>query len=134
MEGRALCKHNMGQCHVLLVQLTFASEPIRRGSFVPNSRDIVYSADIGGNEQYQLFRREASTGASTMLTDGVHRHSGPVWSHDGSRFAWSNNARNGKDTDVWVMNPDVPGDAVLVGPAEGAWYATEWSQIGRAHV
>ncbi|MCO4771387.1 MAG: S9 family peptidase [Deltaproteobacteria bacterium] len=108
-------------------QVTYRVEPARRGGFVPGSKDIVFTGDIGGNEQYQLFRLSAETGETTLLTDGLHRHSTPSWSRDGTRFAWSNNSRNGTDTDVYVAPVDDMSKALLVGQAEGSWYPIEWS-------
>ncbi len=107
-------------------QLTFRPEPTSRGAFVPGSDDILFSGDIGGNEQYQVFRLSGRDGAITMLTDGEHRHGFPTLDHGGARYAWSSNQRNGTDTDVWVANLD-GSEPRLIGEAEGSWYPLEFS-------
>lgn len=110
------------------LQLTFRAEPAGSGSFIPGTEDVMFTGDIGGNEQYQLFRLSGSTGEVRMLTDGTSRHSSPTWSRDGSRYAWSNNSRNGTDTDVWVAAADGSSEPTLIGQADGGyWNPIQWS-------
>jgi len=109
-------------------QLTFRVEPASNGGWIPGSDDLLFVGDIGGNEQYQHFRLSATTGEVTMLTDGINRHSSPVWSNDGTRYAWSHNGRNGTDTDVYARSVANPEQATLVGQADGgSWYPIQWS-------
>ena len=53
----------------------------------------------------QLFRYDLDTGRITLLTDGKSRHGVPGWSHRRGLVAYSSTRRNGKDRDLWVMNP-----------------------------
>jgi len=110
-------------------QLTFFNEPVRRGSFHPTSGDyIVFSKDLGGGEWYQLFRYDAATGTSTMLTDGKSRNLQGPWSTAGDRIAYMSTRRTGQDTDLWVMNPaDAKTDHLLTQLKGGGWGPEDWS-------
>src|SRR5699024_1059182 len=84
-------------------QLTFHPERIGVGRTAPADsglEDFVYSRDAGGDEFWQLYWYDLATREETRLTDGQRtRNQGPLLSPDGSRFAFSSNARNGTDTD-----------------------------------
>jgi dipeptidyl aminopeptidase/acylaminoacyl peptidase len=113
-------------------QLTFSSEPVGSASFQPGSGDsLIYSQDAGGGEFYQLYRYDCVRGRTTLLTDGKSRNTGPVWSRDGRRLAWTSTRRNGKDNDVWIMDPDKPSEAKLLAELNGGgWAVTDWSPDG----
>ena len=110
-------------------QLTSSDELVSAGRFRPgNAEQIVYAQSVGGRENYQLFLFDRPTGASKMLTDGVHRHSGISWSADGRRLATSNNSRNGQDMDVYVIDPDAD-EARRITEMEKAWTPRDWSLL-----
>lgn len=112
-------------------QLTFAAEPARGGVFDPRDRDaILYTADVGGNEQHQIYRLDLTTGRTTRLTDLDARNGGPLWSRDGTRIAYSSNARNKRDFDVWVADGRDPSSARRIVDAKGWWYPVDWSPDG----
>lgn len=85
-------------------QLTFANEPITNAAFNPRpgSDELIYVWDKGGSENFQFFRLEMKSGASTLVTDGKSRHGGLTWTHKGDRFAFSSTRRDGKNTDIYV--------------------------------
>lgn len=113
-------------------QLTFTDEPVRAAEAVPGDPDtMLFLADVGGAEDYQIFQLDRLTGRVTMLTDGRSRHNGWVFSHDGSRVAFNNNARNGRDVDVLVAGGLALRDATRVTEAEGHWYPIDFSRDGR---
>ncbi|RYD32344.1 MAG: hypothetical protein EOP86_15885, partial [Verrucomicrobiaceae bacterium] len=88
-------------------QLTFSKEPVRGAAFRPGKGDsLIYSQDTGGEEFFQLYHYSTTDGRSTLLTDGKSRNTGAVWARDGSRLAWTSTKRNGKDNDIWIMDPD----------------------------
>jgi dipeptidyl aminopeptidase/acylaminoacyl peptidase len=110
-------------------QLTFGVEPVAGGSFHPKSGGfIVLGQDTGGGEFYQLYRHDLSDGKRTLLTDGKSRNSGPRWSHDGTRIAYTSTRRNGRDTDVYVINPaDPQSNRLLCEMTGGGWRVDDWS-------
>ncbi|MEP7044544.1 MAG: S9 family peptidase [Dokdonella sp.] len=111
-------------------QLTFYDEPI--AVVVPNPRrnGFVFGKDLGGSEFWQLYWFDLATRATTLLTDGTSRNENPVWSHDGSKLAYSSTARNGTDTDVWVLDSG-NGEKKAVVTSGGNWSASDFSPDGR---
>jgi dipeptidyl aminopeptidase/acylaminoacyl peptidase len=114
-------------------QVTFSPERVLGASFQPRQgRYFVFSHDVGGGEWFQLSRFDMQTGDITLLTDGRSRNSGPAWSNDGSRFAYSSTRRTGRDADIHVMNPADPGsNRLLVELRGGGWGVTDWSPDDR---
>lgn len=110
-------------------QLTFSPEPIRAGTVRPQSGNfIVYSQDSGGGEFYQLHRYDFADGRSTLLTDGKSRNSGARFSHSGRWLAFSSTQRNGRDNDLYVMNPEDHKSARKVLEVKGGgWQVDDWS-------
>jgi dipeptidyl aminopeptidase/acylaminoacyl peptidase len=113
-------------------QLTFGAEQASQPSFPPGSTAaILFSADSGGNEQYQVFRQELSTGDVTRLTNGKSRNQNYVWSHAGDRIAFNSNARNGRDIDIWLGDGKTEGSAKLFLERQGHWVPLEFSRDGK---
>ena len=110
-------------------QLTFFTDAVRTGRFHPNGGDyIVFMKDIGGGEWFQLYRYDLKTGDVTLLTDGKARNLQGPWSSDGNRIAYMSTRRTGKDTDLWVMNPEEPkSDHLLTQLPGGGWEPLDWS-------
>ncbi|HEY0230560.1 MAG TPA: prolyl oligopeptidase family serine peptidase [Dokdonella sp.] len=111
-------------------QLTFYDEPV--AAVVPNPRrdGFVFAKDVGGSEFWQLYGFDFASRTTTLLTDGKSRNENPLWSHDGTKLAYSSTLRNGKDTDVWVLDP-LGGDRKAVVTEGGSWSATDFSPDGR---
>jgi len=130
-------------------QITFQREPIEGVHVQPKlGKAFVFSQDAGGGENYQLFRHDFADGKSTLLTDGKSRNTGAKWSRDGKQLAYSTTKRNGKDTDIHVLDPFAGAQAVsAVGrPGEpalhdadrevfraagGGWSVASWSHDGK---
>ncbi len=110
-------------------QLTFFADSVGGGRFHPNGGDyILFAKDTGGGEWYQLYRYDLATGDVTLLTDGKSRNLPGPWSSSGNQIAYISTRRTGKDTDLWVMNPNAPKtDHLLRQLAGGGWQALDWS-------
>ena len=113
-------------------QLTFYPEPVAGIDAAPAAADqdgFVFGKDVGGNEFWQLHWFDLDTREVRLLTDGTSRNQGALFSRDGERFAYSSTARNGTDTDVWVM--DFPaGDARPLVTEGGTWSARDFAPDG----
>lgn len=112
-------------------QITFFDEPAG-GRFIPGSSDggMLISMATGGNEKYQVHVMDEE-GTVALLTDGKSRNLlGPV-RHDGLFAIVSSNARNGKDTDLYIVDPNRPGqrDMILQTDSE-YWIPEDWSRDG----
>lgn len=109
-------------------QLTFYREPVRSASWIPGSYDgaVLLLMDQGGAENNQLYRYDMLEGKTTRLTDGKSRTVGYRWSSKG-KLAYSNNARNGRDFDIYVTAAKKPGEAKLVYEGRGLFMPLDWS-------
>jgi len=114
-------------------QLTFFPDPVSGASYQPTTgRYIVFTKDVGGAEFFQKYRYDVATAEITLLTDGKSRNTGGAWSHGGERYAYMSTRRDGRDLDLWVMNPSDPATDHLVVQLEGGGYApADWSPDDR---
>ncbi len=114
-------------------QVTFFPERVAGASYQPTTGDyFVFSKDIGGNEFFQNFRYDIATGNVTLLTDGKSRNSGGTWSNAGDRIAFTSTRRNGKDSDIYIVNPNDPSSSKLLLQVEsGGWGVSDWSPDDR---
>jgi dipeptidyl aminopeptidase/acylaminoacyl peptidase len=113
-------------------QLTFLEEPVSASSFVPGSNaEMVYLGDVGGNEQYQLFRLNITTGKTTAFTKKGARVRQYAWSRDGQALAYNSNQRNGKDMDIYLCDGGTMESSRLLVETKGHWYPIDWSADGK---
>ena len=115
-------------------QLTFDHEPVQETRRRPGSNELVFLMDSGGDERYQIHSLDPQTGARRELTAGLEGRNGSLlWSPDGKFLAYRSTRRNGRSSDVWVMDPDRPDDArmVLEAPNYAWWAPAAWSPDGR---
>ncbi len=102
-------------------QISFETEPVS-GRYAPAKGDIiVVDKDRGGDEYYQLYTLK--DGRLTMLTDGKSRNQRGAASADGELIGYSSTARNGVDSDLYVMNPRDPATARMVHQSQGGGWA-----------
>lgn len=111
-------------------QLTFFDEPVTNASFDPvNGAYFIFSKDKGGDEFHQLYRYDISTKKITMLTDGKRSQNGGIeWSTRGDRISYGSTRRNGKDRDIYIMDPVAPEtDKLVIQNEGGGWTVSDWS-------
>jgi dipeptidyl aminopeptidase/acylaminoacyl peptidase len=108
-------------------QLTFLPERVLNVSARPKHRQFLYSIDQGGAENYQFFLQDLSPGEPRRVTDGKSRNIAPKWSPSGELLAWSSNARNGRDMDIYVAAPSDPHFVRLLKEVSGQWTVADWS-------
>ena len=108
-------------------QLTFLGERVLSATARPNRDEFLLVADEGGAENYQLSLYVMKTGEVTRLSDGKARHEAAKWSPSGKLLAWSSNARNGKDMDIYVVDPADSKGARRVREVKGTWTTADWS-------
>ncbi|MBN2134252.1 MAG: prolyl oligopeptidase family serine peptidase [Acidobacteria bacterium] len=97
-------------------QLTNFNDPVTFARFNPNpdKKYFIYSRDEQGKENYQYYKYDLSTGESTLLTDGKGNNRFLRFNRQGTLIAFGNSNRTGKMHDVYVMNPEVPGQMKMV--------------------
>jgi dipeptidyl aminopeptidase/acylaminoacyl peptidase len=118
-------------------QLTFEAEPVNGGNVAPKRGDItLVQKDIGGNEFFQIFALK--NGRLELLTDGKSRNSLNAWSADGELIAYTSTRRNGRDNDIYVMDPRNPASNRLVTEVKGGGWGVagfspdkRWAMVGQ---
>jgi dipeptidyl aminopeptidase/acylaminoacyl peptidase len=110
-------------------QLTFFPDSVLEAQFPNEPADyFLFTKDSGGNEFYQLYRFDLNTGDASLLTDGKSRNENSLWSHQGERLVYTSTRRNGKDSDLYLMdNADAATDHLLAQVDGGGWEPTDWS-------
>ena len=115
-------------------QLTFFDDrPTRGVSYQPTRGDyFIFTKDTGGDQNFQNYRYDLESSAVTLLTDGNSKNSPGVWSKDGKRIVYGSTRRNGKDVDLYVVEPLHPKtDRLLAQLTGGGWTALDWSPDDR---
>ncbi len=114
-------------------QLTFANERASGASFQPTTGDyFIFSKDVGGNEFSQNYRYDLATGDITLLTDGKSQNGRGIWSAKGDQMLYGSTRRNGKDRDLYIIDPKNPqSDRLVATNSGGGWGAFDWSKDGR---
>ena len=110
-------------------QLTFFNEPVAGASYQPRAgKYLVFSQDTGGGEFFQLYRFDPATAHVTLLTDGKSRNMGAVWADSGNQLAYTSTRRNGRDNDLYVIDPLRPESNRMVSAVSGGgWSIADWS-------
>jgi len=109
-----------------------AAVPVSPASFDPaDANTIVLRRDAtGGTEGYSLYRYDMASGAIVPLNEAKSQSGVPVWSRQGKWIAYRSSERNGKDRDIFVMQPADPSTARRVGDTAGNWDVEDWSPDG----
>jgi len=100
-------------------QVTFEKEPIRYASYSPADGLLVVIKDEGGSEKYEFFT--LAQGRLAKITSGGKNAFG-AWSNDGKLIGYSSTRRDGRNYDIYIVDPRKPGSDRLVLNREGNWY------------
>lgn len=123
------------------MQLTFG--PTNAGSLVswtPDSRSVVFSANMGKNwerelQEAEIYRVSIDGGTPAALTTRKGPDTSPSVSPNGRQIAYvgyDDDGRAYKDTKLYVMNLDGSGARVVTGGLDRAVNNPVWSADGRA--
>jgi dipeptidyl aminopeptidase/acylaminoacyl peptidase len=112
-------------------QLTFFADRVLGADPNPTSTAFAFSADEGGAENYQVFVQDADAGVPKRLTDGASRNVLAGWSNGGTLLGFSSNARNGKDMDLYVVEPGPSTSPRRLKEVSGDWSIADWSPDDR---
>lgn len=86
-------------------QITFHAERVSQVAYSPTSDQMIFSRDIGGNENAQLFLVNGDGSAERRLTNADDvMHIFGNWSPDGRQVAFSANRRDRSKFDVFVQD------------------------------
>jgi dipeptidyl aminopeptidase/acylaminoacyl peptidase len=103
---------------------------IASASFDPaDPNTIVFQHDPEGGELRPLYRYDLSTGDITLVTASKTRYP-HVWSRQGKWLAYDSAERNGKDRDLYVIQPADPGTRRMLAEFDGPYAPQDWSPDG----
>ena len=99
-------------------------------SFDPaDGNTLVYAYDPRGTEERSIYRYDLTSGDASLVTEAKSRYL-PVWSRQGKWLAYDSTERNGKDHDIYVIQPADPATKRRLGEFTGAWYVHDWAPDG----
>ena len=108
----------------------FTEGAIGAASFSPAGGDaFVVRKDTGAAETHQLIKVDGET--TTLLTDGKSRNGLPAWSRKSGRIAFDSNRRNGRDRDIYILDPRDPTSSRMLAEVTGSWEVWAWSPDDR---
>jgi len=97
-------------------QITFYDEPVGETHVLPGGQ-VLFSKDVGGDEWFQLFLRDAD-GKVVQLTEAGARNGSPAWSRDGSVLVWSRAVKGSADYDVLMRDPSGAAKVIYKGQGQ----------------
>jgi dipeptidyl aminopeptidase/acylaminoacyl peptidase len=113
-------------------QVTFQDQLVNGGLYRPNDpHQLVFSVNEDGAENFQFFLLDRKNGRPRRFTDGKSRYTSAVWSDDGRLLAYTSNARNGRDSDLYVADPATPNSERRLAEVQGSWAPLDWSADGK---
>lgn len=125
--GETAQVHFVAQPGGARTQLTFYKEPIAGIAARPaKEKGFLFSKDIGGNEQYQIYYFNQENGNVKMISNGKSRYGSFQWSPDGSKFAYTSNERNGRDFDIYLYDFSTS-KSEMIFQAQGQWSFLDFS-------
>ena len=86
---------------------------------------FVYRKNVA-QETPQLWRMDPGA-EPVLLTDGKSMNGLPVFGRKTGRMAFESNRRNGKDRDIYVLDPKDPSSSRMLMEVSGSWYVGAWS-------
>jgi dipeptidyl aminopeptidase/acylaminoacyl peptidase len=119
-------------------QLTWYANGISHAAAVPSfdpadGNTFVFQHDAAGGEFRSLYRFDMATGEITLAAASKTRYP-HVWSRQGKWIAFDSAERNGKDRDLYVMQPADPKTKRMVAQVEGPFMPNDWSPDGNSLV
>lgn len=98
-------------------------------SFAPgDAGSFVFQYDSTA-ELRSLYRYDFATGEASLVTEARSRYV-PVWSRQGGWLAYDSAERNGRDRDLYVIQPSDPKTKRRLAEFSGAWNPQDWSPDG----
>lgn len=92
----------------------------------PNSFIFQYDSTA---ELRSLYRFDLTTGETSLVAEARSRYA-PVWSRQGTWLVYDSAERNGRDRDLYVIQPSDPKTKRRLAEYPGAWSPQEWSADG----
>lgn len=111
-------------------QLTFYTETVGSADVSPAGGAFLFAKDRGGDEYFQSYLYNLSTGDVTQFSEPGSRNGSGLWSDDGNLVAWARTSAGDPNNDVLVADPATPESRRVVLEGEGAIGPVDWSADG----
>lgn len=110
-------------------QLTFFPDRVQTAKFSPRADKnyFLFGMDTGGSEFFQFYRFDLTDGSVYLVTDGRSRNEDLRFNHQGTLAAYVSTRRNGRDFDLYVIDPENPASEKRALDLKGSWAPIEWS-------
>lgn len=114
-------------------QLTFYPDRVFGGNFEPSTGDyFLFHKDKGGDEFFQVYRYDVETRDITLVTDGKSRNTSGRFSKDGKFYVYNSSRRDGKNNDIYIVDPRNPKSDKLLAEVKGeGWSVSDVSYDGK---
>ncbi len=121
--------HLVGAPGAYRQQLTFFPDRVLGAHFSPRTdKDrFLFSMDAGGAEFYQIYRFDLADGNITLLTDGKSRNESVLFNHQGTLAAYVSTRGNGRDFDLYAVDPENLSSEKRVLELRGQWVPLDWA-------
>ncbi|MGD9814228.1 MAG: S9 family peptidase [Hyphomonadaceae bacterium] len=122
--------HRVDQPMGARTQLTFYEERITGAGRRPGSNEILFTRDVGGDENFAGFILDPATGRARQVTEPGTRNEGFIWSDDGERIAWAYVPSSEPNYDIYLGDPSNVQQRRRIYDGEGAVYPVDFSSDG----
>ena len=127
--GDTVQLHRVDQPMGARTQLTFYEERVGGASVRPQTSQISFTRDTGGDENFGGYLLDTASGRATQLTEPGTRNQSFIWRDDGAQVAWSFVPNAEPDYDIYVADPNT-GERRRIFEGEGAIYPLDYSADG----
>lgn len=127
--GDTVQLHRVDQPMGARTQLTFYDERILGASVRPQTDQILFVRDTGGDENFGGYLLDVANGRAMQLTESGTRNQGFIWRDDGAQVAWAFVPNAEPNYDIYVADPN-SGERRLVHEGEGAIAPLDYSADG----
>jgi dipeptidyl aminopeptidase/acylaminoacyl peptidase len=93
----------------------------------PNT--FVFLFDPAGGEARSIYRYDMTAGQAALAVDAQSRYA-PVWSKQGKWLAYDSAERNGRDRELYIVQPSDAKTKRRLADLEGPWSPQDWSPDG----
>ena len=128
--GDTVQLHRVDQPMGARTQLTFYEERIAGAAVKPGTSEILFTRDVGGDENFAGYMLDPATGRARQLTEANTRNQGFIWSDDGEQIAWAYVPSTEPNYDIYVGDPNNVEARRRVFDGEGAVNPADFSADG----
>lgn len=114
-------------------QITFFAEPVAGAAYPGkgSSEGFLFAKDTGGDEQYQVYLHRDVSGEDVQLTAAGTRNTGPIWSPDAQKIAWTVSSQENATYQIFIADVKAPsGRKLVLEKTSGEWEPVDWSPDG----